>query len=123
MFALLDWESNQHMDFKKSNRYVSVYSLILLDIKETNKLLYDINSKSLYHPKILGSVKLPISKSGIKMFYSNSSLLVPIHATKIQKNIRKYLIFNTCIQVLREYLNNVNNDTIKDIITIVFNFL
>lgn len=56
------------------------------------------------------------------MFYSNSSLLVPIHATKIQNSIRKYLIFNTCIQVLRKYLN-VNNENIKDIVTIVFNFL
>lgn len=43
LFALLDWKSNQHMDFKKNNRYVRVHFGIR-DIKETNNLLHDINS-------------------------------------------------------------------------------
>ena len=80
-FAELSWESNQHMDFNKSHRYIRAIS-VLNNIKECNDQIKYINtifnSDYNYHPKILGNDKLPTSKSDIKMFYSNSTLLVPI---------------------------------------------
>jgi hypothetical protein len=124
LFSRLSWKSNQHMDFNKSDRYIRANN-ILNNIKEYNERVKDINTSNIIsnnHPKIFENDKLPISKSDIKMFYSNSTLLVPIYATKIQKQIRKYIVINNTKKVLRKYLN-VNNDSIKDIINIISKYL
>ena len=123
-FARVSWESNQHIDLNKSDRYIRANS-ILNNIKEYNELITAINSSrffSNYHPKIFGNDKLPTSKSDVKIFYSNSTLLVPIYATKIQKYMHKYIIFNTCKKVLRNNLN-INDVSIKDIINIISKYL
>lgn len=118
-FALLSWGSNQHMDFNKNHRYVRAHN-ILSNIKEHYILLNSIKKYGFHHPKLFGINQLPTSKSDIKMFYNNSTLLVPIYATKIQKKVRKYILLNAIKKTLRKYLNN---DCVYNIITILFKYL
>lgn len=124
IFAQLTWKSNQHLGFNKKNRYIRAASILFkYEIKENNILLDTISKSNLYnshyHPKLKNN-KLPTSKSDIKMFYSSSTLLVPIYATKIQKNIRKYILLNTSKKILKKYLND---DCVHNIITIVLKYI
>ena len=125
LFGRISWETNQHIDFNKSDRYIRANN-ILNSIKEYNDRLKAINTSMdrffSRHPKIFGNNKLPTSKSDIKIFYSNSTLLVPIYATKIQKYIYKYIILNIYKKVLRKNLN-INDASIKDIINIISKYL
>ena len=124
LFGRIDWETNQHIDLNKSDRYIRANS-ILNSVKEYNELIKAINSSRFFsnrHPKIFGNDKLPISKSDVKIFYSNSTLLVPIYATKIQKYIHKYIILNSCKKVIKKKLN-INDVSIKDIINIISKYL
>ena len=64
-FARVSWESNQHINLNKSDRYIRANS-ILNNIKEYNELIKAINRSRFFsnrHPKIFGNDKLPISKS------------------------------------------------------------